>query len=186
MSQLTFALKNKLLLPLFGVVLLICWFAAFGKTFDAIKMNHQLQQASEPGAEDLSFNAQYSNRKTDALDQIINSYKVKESQWSDALWLKSSSVAVKNKVSIDYSIAGPGTAPDSTAVGINQKILFYGSYTSLIKVIDTLEKIDGIGKISGIQIQGPAKSQAEGKVPRCALKIDFKAFPMVNSNFSGD
>jgi hypothetical protein len=42
-QKLNYTQKNKLLLPLAGVGIILCWFFAFNKTFEAIKQNNELK-----------------------------------------------------------------------------------------------------------------------------------------------
>jgi hypothetical protein len=109
--------KNKLLLPVAGIVIVLCWFLAFSKTFEAIQVNRQLtsQVATD---NDISFNPAHTERKVAALNRILKSYKVNEAEWSNQLWMKASAIAMKHKVGIDYTMTRPLAEPDTTALGI--------------------------------------------------------------------
>src|SRR5690349_12768753 len=104
--------KKKLLLPLFVLGLLLCWFLAFNKTFDAIKLNRKLKEESEKG-NDISFNPAHVQQKLAALNEILKSYKVSE-QWNDELWLQSSAVAARQNVLVDFTLDKPSDEVDST------------------------------------------------------------------------
>ncbi|TKC09095.1 hypothetical protein [Pedobacter frigoris] len=173
LSKLNYVQKNKLLLPLLVAGLLLCWFLAFSKTFDAIKLNHKLNDDSSKNS-DISFNPVYTQRKLSALNEILKGYKV-AGQWNDQLWMQSSAIAAKNGVAVDFTLNKPGLEPDSTQVGQSQTLYFHGRFVQLVKVIDTLESLKGIGRISGLKIRAP-KADAEGdKQSKSELRVDFRA-----------
>lgn len=174
LKNFSYTQKNKLLFPAVGIGVLLCWFFALGKTFESIHLNQRLNKDSETSAKDLSFNPLHTERKLKALDAILKGYRVRESQWRNDLWFKASSIAVKQNVSIDYTLNTPVLERDSTAVGLDQSLYFYGGYTPLVKLIDSLEKIKGIGKIFSVEIKAPFKDLVNEKKDKAVLKIDFK------------
>jgi len=172
-KNLSYTQKNKLLLPLAGVGLLICWFFAFGKTYQAVKLNYELA-IEQQVVTDLSFNPEHTQRKLSALTVILKAYHVKEGDWSNDLWMKSSALAMKQQVGIDYTITKPLAEKDTTSLGINQTLYCYGNYVQLVKLLDTLERTNGIGRISGLQIKAP-KDDANGeRAAQCTMKLEFK------------
>ena len=167
--------KNRLLLPVTGAVILLCWFLAFSKTFEAIQMNRQLsgQIAND---DDISFNPAYTERKLAALNRILKSYQINEAEWSNHLWMKASAIAMKQGVGIDYSLTKPVTEPDTTALGLKETLYCYGNYLQLVKLVDTLERIPAIGKISALQIKAPKEDVVGERANQCILKLQFTGF----------
>lgn len=128
LSGINYTQKNKWLLPVFLVSILLCWFLAFGQTYDAIALNSKLKSDTNK-ANDLSFNPMYLTRKQNALDVILKGYQVDEN-WKDKLWIKSSSVAAKANVAVDYKISGIIDEIDTSSVGVVQSLAFYGDFFS--------------------------------------------------------
>ena len=172
LSKLNYTQKQKLILPLMVLGLLLCWFLAFDKTFEAIKLNRHLAEASALSS-DISFNPAYEQRKLAALDAILKGYQVRPN-WNDALWMASSAIADKQGVAVDFTLnrVEEGLV-DSAAAGASQSLYFHGRYVQLVKLVDTLERMKGIGKIAGMKLNGPkADAVTEGKA-RCDLRLDF-------------
>jgi len=174
-NKLNYRQRNKLLLPLTAFGLLLCWFFAFSKTFDAICLHHSFEQEAAGLAQnDLSFNPVHAQKKLNALNEIIKAYRVNPEQWHNDIWLKVSAVAGARNVSIDYTLTQPPIERDSTAVGVNQSLHFYGGYAELVKLMDTLERMPGIGKVSAVQMKAPLKDLLSERKDKCVLKVDFK------------
>lgn len=173
-KNLSYTQKNKLLLPVIGVGLLVCWAFAFSKTFDAIRLHNNLDTNPGVNEKDLSFNPQHAQRKLTSLNQILDGYTVREDRWRNDLWFKGSSIAASENVSIDYTLTAPPLERDSTAVGLNQVLYFYAGYVSLVKLMDSLERTPGIGKISSIQIKAPLKDLLSERKDKCVLKVEFR------------
>ncbi|TCC97716.1 hypothetical protein [Pedobacter hiemivivus] len=172
LSRLDHIQKNKLLLPLFVLGLLLCWFLAFDKTFEAVKLNRKLKEKSEK-VNDISFNPAYVQQKLAALNLILKSYKVDE-QWNDKLWMQSSAIAAKQNVSVDFTLERPPVEVDSTSVGRSQSLYFYGGFIQLVKLVDTLERSTGIGKISALQVKAPKTDVVGDRGKKCVLRLDFR------------
>lgn len=164
--------KNKLLLPLFILGLILCWFLAFNKTFDALKLNAQLTRTSEKG-NDISFNPSYVQQKLLSLDLILKGYKVKN-DWNDILWMQASSIAASQQVAIDFTLDRPSAEVDSNSVEQGQSLYFQSGFIQLVKLMDTLERVKGIGKVSALQLKAPKRDVVGDIEKRCVLRIDFK------------
>jgi len=173
LNRFSYVQKNKSLLPVFGVGLLLCWFLAFKKTFEVIKLNNKLSEESKLGS-DISFNPSYVQRKLTALDKILKGYKVTE-DWNDKLWIQSSAIAAKQNVGVDFVLNKVTAEADSTSAGRTQALYFYSNYVQLVKLVDTLESLNGIGKISALQVKAPKVDPTDEKSKKCVLRLDFKA-----------
>lgn len=160
-------------MPLTIVGFIMAWILAFSNTFHAFLLNRTLAEASTVSA-DLSFNPKYLLRKQVALNHILKGYEV-DKDWSDQLWLRCSALASSQNVGLDYTLTKPMNEMDSTKVGIVQSLYFYGNYRQLLKLMDTLEKSPGIGKISAIQVKAPKPDLQNERANKNILRIDFKA-----------
>lgn len=154
----------------------MCWFLAFNKTFDAMKVHFQLKNISrfKDNDQDLSFNSKYSERKAQALNKILESYRVDRKHWNNDVWLTVSSLAASQKVEIDFNAIKPQVEADTNAVGVEQSFLFYGDYISLVKLLDKLEKTSNIGRISGVQIKTQSKDLTGSSMDICQLELNFQ------------
>jgi hypothetical protein len=172
-NKISYSQKNKLLVPVILVLVILCWLLAFNKTFEAIRMHAQLSDNNPPGDidQDVSFNPNYLKRKLHALDLILESYSVNEKQWIDDVWLTVSALAASKKVDIDFTATKPITEIDSNTAGVRQSLLFYGDYLSLVKLLDTLEHTSRIGRISGVQISSQSKEVQTGTVDKCKMEV---------------
>lgn len=170
--KLNYTQKSKLLVPLFCIGILLCWFLAFSKTYEAVKLNTKLN-GDVMKESDLSFNPVYLQRKRDALDKILKSYQVGVN-WNDQLWMKGSAIAAHQNVGVDYTMAKPLAEVDSNAVGLVQSLYFYGNYKQLVQLVDTLEHISGIGKISALQVKAPKPDLSGDRADQNMLRLDFK------------
>ena len=175
--KLSYIQKNKLLLPLLGIGLLLSWFLAFSKTFDAIMLHRKLNAASAQ-ENDISFNPVYVQRKQAALDRILKEYQVGE-EWSDLLWMRGSEIAAKQNVGIEYTATKVSLESDSTMVGRVQSLKFYGDFLQLVKLIDTLERSSGIGKISALQIKAPKQDFVNERARKNILRRDLRGMEVM-------
>lgn len=172
-SKFSYIQKNKFLLPVAGLGILLCWFFAFNKTFEAIKLNNELKSQAVTSS-DLSFNPLHTEKKLAALKSILKSYRVNPSEWSNELWMKASSIAMKQQVGIDYTKSKPIVEKDTTITGISETIYCYGQYIQLVKLIDTLERTPAIGKISALQVRAPKEDVVGARAGQCVLRIEFR------------
>lgn len=174
-NRLSYIRKNKLLIPATVVALLLCWFLAFNKTYQAIQINRQLS-SQIPSEEDIAFNPAHTQRKLAALQNILKSYRVNEAEWSNQLWMKASAIAMKQNVGIDYTMTRPEVEKDTTAIGVSETLYCYGNYQQLVKLIDTLEKMPSIGRISALQVKAPKEDATGERAKQCVLKVEFRGF----------
>lgn len=173
MKSLSYTRKNKLLLPLAGAGLLLSWLFAFSKTFEAIGIHQELTRQVAV-SQDLSFNPVYSEKKLAALKEILKNYKVNPSGWSNELWMKASTLALKQQVDIDYTLTKPALEKDTLTVGVFETLYCYGHFIPMVKLIDTLEHSTGIGKISALQIKAPKEDTKGNRAGQSVLKLEFR------------
>lgn len=173
LRKLSYKQKNKLLLPVAAAGLLICWFFAFNKTAEALSLHGELSK-QQPGNDNISFNQLHAERKLDALNKILKSYQVKEADWSNELWMKTSDLAMKEHIGIDYTAMKPLAEKDSLLLGLNQIVNCYGNFTQLVKLVDTLERTNKIGRIMALQITAPKEDAVGEHSGKCVMRIEFK------------
>ena len=173
LKRMSYSRKNKLLLPVAALGMALCWFFAISRTFEAVKLHAELQREVETG-NDISYNGAHTQKKLEALRGILKSYKVHGENWSNELWMRASAIAMKGQVGIDYTMTRPEAEIDTTRIGSTETLYCYGRYLQLVKLVDTLERSKGIGKISALQIKSPKEEIRGERAGQCALKIEFK------------
>ncbi|WP_216849035.1 hypothetical protein [Pedobacter sp. L105] len=176
LRKMSYRQKNKLLFPVAGAGILLCWIFAFSRTVEAVQLNRELNGQVVQN-EDLSFNPVHAQRKLDALQSIVKSYQINETTWSNELWLKASAMAMKRHVGIDYTLTRPSAEKDTTQLGKTEMLYCYGNYSQLVGLIDTLERAPAIGKISALQIKSPKPDVIGERAHQCILKIEFRGMP---------
>jgi hypothetical protein len=175
LKQISFVRKNKFLPPAAVVLLILCWVLAFDKTYEAIRINRELQ-SQMPGEEDIAYNPNHTERKLAALNKILKSYQINESDWSNQLWMRASAISAKYQVGIDYTLTKVSADKDTTQIGLAENLVCYGDYLQLVRIVDTLEKIQGIGRVSALQIKAPKEDATGERAKQCMMKIAFRGF----------
>jgi hypothetical protein len=156
--------KNMVIVGAMIIVLYIAYQFSFKHTFDAIVLNQQLKreqvndQASDGGFTQI-------NQKNKFYLSAIKSYKVKKEDRENRLWQAVSGMAVANDVDISFNPNLALVTADTITVKngiVSQQFNFKGNYFNLVKLLDTISKTDGIGKISDLKLS--TKKDNEPKV----------------------
>ena len=170
-KQFSYQQKNKLLLPFTAVISLLCWYLAFSKTYTAVQVNRDLKAQTDT-AIDLSFHPAYMQRKLTALKQILKSYQVNTTDWGNELWMKTSAMAMKHNAGIEYTIAA--VEQDTASRAKIETIYCYGSFSQLVRLIDTIERSKNIGAIAALQLKSPKNEATGERAHQCVLQLEFK------------
>lgn len=165
LKNLNWQTKNHLLTAGTVVLLLLCWPLAFRKTIDALSLNRKLSLLDEDKGK-LSFNPEYLEQKHRVLSKLVASYTIDSAQWKNEFWLNVSRSAAGKGIAVSYT---PEQAKeqdkDKDSKVIRQSILFGADYRHLVTLLDTLEKMKGVGfitsakfdKVKGIHTEGNDK-----------------------------
>ena len=173
-SKLNYVQKNKLLPAAIILLFTFCWFLSFDQTYEVIKIHNKFNNTTD--LEVVSFNPDYSKRKLNALNAILQSYNVNKNRWSNDVWLTVSSLALSKKVDIDFAAKEPGDESDSTSLGVKQSFFFFGNYVQLVKLIDTLEHTPRIGQISDVQIKIQKSKMDHELLSSCRMQITLQGY----------
>ncbi|TKC04533.1 hypothetical protein FA048_19530 [Pedobacter polaris] len=154
--------KNMVFFGAVVVVLYIAYNFSFKHTFDAIVLNHQLkkEQVNDQAA-DGSF--PQINRKNKFYLSALKSYKVKKEDRENRLWQAVSGMALGNDIEISFN-PNPLIIADTMAVQngiVSQQFAFKGNYFNLVKLLDTISKADGIGKVSDLKLSTKKDNQSK-------------------------
>lgn len=172
LKNLDYRIKNRLLLAGALLLLMLSWPLALRKTSDAIALNRQLSLKNEDKS-NLSYNPAYLNQKGRVLEQLVSRYTLDSAGWKNELWLKASGAASAKGISVSYtpdllkSLADTGSTKT-----LRQSISFGGDYRKLVALLDTLEKMEGVGFVSSAKFERVKNMNAEGG-DKLHLKVVF-------------
>ena len=171
-----FKSNRKLDTPVaYGIALLIIFVAyklSFQQAISAVIVNRQLDAGQEGVSYSESALAQL-NRKNEFYLNVLKEYQIKKEDKEGRLWSSVSGIALAEDVGINFSPSAVQELPDSTdmVAGRNyQEFMFKGNYANLVKLIDTLGKTKGIGKIAELSLSSK-RGDAEAEDKRLTLRL---------------
>lgn len=168
--------KKQLLLIAFAVLLLyIAYQFSFKNAFEAMRLNSQLQKDkhSESGQ---TFSYPQIERKDEFCAAIIRRYKVKKEDRENYLWQSLSGMAIANHVEISFAqgnVLSADTSALSKGTVVNQ-FNFRGPYVNVVRLLDTVSKSPGIGKIHMLKLESPRKEGQKGDAGKLTLVLGLK------------
>jgi len=136
--------KNYLLVAATAMLLLFCYQLAFKKTLEAWQFNKQLER-KVAGASDVSYQPAYMQRKNNNLTTIIRRYKTDTAAFRNN-WINTIS-SIADKEHVKLSEVPTQSISYHTDQFIIQKLTFDGDFFSLIKILNKLQALNGIGII---------------------------------------
>jgi hypothetical protein len=173
-KRLSYATKNKLLIAGAILLLLLSWLFAFTKTYHAITLNKKLKQVAVE-KNNLAYNPEYLKKKLTAINNILDKYSVDSTEWKNEFWLNISSLASKQSLDVIYQPENNLTITDSASNKLKQSIQFRGNYHNLIRLLDTLEKSKGLGRIVSARFVKEKKEFNDKGDEKIILTTDFQA-----------
>ncbi|MBB6273351.1 hypothetical protein HDF26_003811 [Pedobacter cryoconitis] len=168
--------KKQVLLIVFAVFLLyIAYQFSFKNAFEAMHLNSQLQKdhRSEPG-QTVSY--PQIERKDQFCAAIIKRYKVRKEDRENYLWQSLSGMAMANHVEISFAqgnVLPADTSVLSKGTVVNQ-FSFKGPYVNIVRLLDTVSKSNGIGKISMLKLESPKKEGKKENSNKLTLILGLK------------
>lgn len=172
--KLDYKTKNKILLAGSALGLILIWLLALGPTIELIKVNNELKDNSSA---DFAFNPVLKEKEISRLQNILKSYKVNDSEWSNSLWMNVSAIAIKQNIDLEYFRSTPPQESDSAKYK-TETISFYSDYIKLVKLLDTMENLKKVGRISSVQINAPNSELTGARANQCILKVEWRGLPI--------
>lgn len=145
--------KNMVFIGAIIIVLCIAYQFSFKHTFDAIALNHQLKR-EQVNDQTIDGSFPQINRKNSFYLDVLKGYKVKKEDRENRLWQAISGMALVNDVEIGFNpnqVLVTDTLTIQNGI-VSQQFNFKGSYFHLVKLLDTISKTNGIGKISDLKL----------------------------------
>ncbi|MDB5145470.1 MAG: hypothetical protein JWQ66_4183 [Mucilaginibacter sp.] len=167
LKQLPFK-KEYLLAGAAVILLLVSYQMAFKKTIEAWQLNYSLKRQLAQST-DVSYQPQYQERKNANLGKIIDLYKVDTMEFRNNIIGNISVIAEKENVKLTEV---PTSDPHYHSTQfIIQKLNFEGDYFSLIKVLNQLEKANGMGVMHSATIKTTKPISEDKKEKKLVLEI---------------
>lgn len=151
-----------------ALVFYLCYVLAFAPTLDAVKLHSELQSEKQ---DELVMEGSYTNlqRKNNFYKDALKAYHVKNEEREQRLWQAVSGMAIAQQVDItlepQLSLAVDTTMQKEI---VEQHFNFTGDYFGLVKLLDTLHRSPGNGRIGKLKISsksGVASDEfADGKL----------------------
>lgn len=170
-------LKNKkiVLILLMLAVTYLAYQFSFEKAISAFALNRQLKAAQQPGQEpDAAF--PQLERKHAFYQSVLKGYKVRTEDRENRLWQSVSAMAIAKNVEINFSPNIITAEKDTSEIArgiVSQKFIFKGSYFNIVKLLDTLAKSSGIGKIAGAKLMKKTVNGNEEKTDKLNLELQL-------------
>ncbi len=150
-KDIDFKKRNKLLFVGAGVLLVVAWFLAFRKTYDAYLENNRLNQLV---GSDISNSTQYDfDRKNNLLDSLSSVYESDSAVWNDNFLSEASRAVNSPRIQVYFNNLSKNTVlVDSAAVKL-KSLTVKGDYRSIVESVTELEKINTLGYLSSVTLK---------------------------------
>lgn len=176
LSRIPYSVKNKLLIPVGLILLLLCWNLAVKNTYRAVSLNKQLKRSTSE-IQDLSGNPYFLKRKAAALTQVLSQYRVDSSDWQNEFWLKVSGIAASGGLQVIYQPDNNLSSSDTIEAALQQTIRFKGEFKELVCLLDSLEHSKGTGKLISACFEKDKTGPSGQENRLILLTTDFRAIP---------
>ncbi|CAH0304185.1 hypothetical protein SRABI27_04858 [Pedobacter sp. Bi27] len=169
--------KNKkvIMVLLMAMVVYLAYVFSFEKAISAVALNRQLKQTEHIGQEpDAAF--PQLEKKHAFYQAVLKGYKVRREDRENRLWQSISAMAIAKNVDINFSPNLGNVEKDTSELArgiVVQKFIFKGKYFDMVKLLDTLEKSQGIGRISGAKLMKKKENGSEEKSDKLTLELQI-------------
>lgn len=166
LEKLSLKTKKLALGLLMLLVLYLAYVLSFKKAISAAVLNAQLNAVGSGGAEPPLAMAQL-EREHGFYLAVLKGYQVRSEDRESRLWQAVSGMAITTGTAIGFSPETVTALSDTAAVDstvLFDSFTFSGGYKNLVRLLDTLSKAKGIGRIAAANLgKQKASSQDEGK-----------------------
>ncbi|MEE1945896.1 hypothetical protein VRU48_12315 [Pedobacter sp. KR3-3] len=168
--------KNWVLMVGMVALLYIAYVFSLKHTFEAMRLNRQLKkEQSAAQSEDSTF--PQVSRKNTFYANALKSYQVKKEDRENRLWQTVSGMASAQNVQVNFS-TNTQSVTDTIALQqgmVAQQFTFKGNYFNLVKLLDTLSKSTGIGKIGEMKLSDKQELGTKEKTGQLTLQLTLNA-----------
>lgn len=156
------------------VVFYIAYIFSFKHAFEAYQLHRSLQKEASLQLADAAY--PHLNKKHSFYQSVLKGYQVKKGEMDTKTWQAVSDLAVGQQVRVSYSPAPQAldTASASNAIQ-SQQFVLRGSYASLVKLLDTLNKSHHIGKITQLEMASPKPTEENFDKGKLTMRLTLSA-----------
>lgn len=156
------------------VILYVAYVFSFKHAIEAYSLNKSLKKESSLQMEDAAY--PHLNKKYNFYQKVLSDYRVKKEEVDTKIWQAVSDMAVSQQVKISYNPMPQvaDTAAKSSAIH-QQQFIFRGGYFHLVKLLDTLSKSEGLGKIAQLTITSPKNEGSKENANTLSMQLGLTA-----------
>ena len=168
--MLTDIIKNKKYLSVAGsiVLLVICYQLSFKPTIGAWETHRNLRSRLTY-VSDFSYQPGLLERKSKAMDRILERYRSDSSALRENLLARISGIADKEKVRLsEVPVEDPAF---HTGQYILERLKFEGDFISLVKTLRDMESTSGAGVPRSITIKAPRETDPNKKNNALSMEL---------------
>lgn len=156
------------------LVLYVAYVFSFKHAVEAYSLNKSLKKEASLQMEDAAY--PHLNKKYNFYQKVLTDYRVKKEEMDTKVWQSVSDMAVSQQVKISYNPMPQvaDTASNPTAIH-QQQFIFRGSYFNMVKLLDTLSKSEGLGKIAQLTITSPKNEGPKENNQALSMQLGLSA-----------
>ncbi|QDW25191.1 hypothetical protein FFJ24_010360 [Pedobacter sp. KBS0701] len=177
LEKLSLKTKKLALGLLMLLVLYLAYLLSFKKAISAAVLNAQLKAVGESGAEPPLAIAQL-EREHGFYLAVLKGYQVRSEDRESRLWQSVSGMAITTGTAIGFSpetVTALSDTATADSIMLFDSFTFSGRYNNLVRLLDTLSKAKGIGRIAAAKLgRETASSNREAK-EKLVLKLKMAA-----------
>jgi hypothetical protein len=169
---------KKIILGLLMLLMVyMAYVLSFKNAISALVLNSQLKEVASGGGEPSAAIAQLEREHGFYLN-VLKGYRVKPDDRESRLWQSVSGMAIATGVSIGFSpeevkVLSDTSAVDSTVVF--DSFTFSGDYNNLVKLLDTLSRSKGTGRIASAKLSKETRLSGQEGKEKLLLKLKMAA-----------
>jgi len=156
------------------VVFYVAYVFSFKHAIEAYRLNKSLKKEASLQMEDAAY--PHLNKKYNFYQKVLAGYRVKKEEMDTKVWQAISDMAVSQQVKISYNPMPQvaDTAANSSAIH-QQQFTFRGGYFNMVKLLDTISKSEGLGKIAQLTIISPKSEGPKENANTLSMQLSLTA-----------
>lgn len=171
-KEIDYKKRNKLLFAGAGIVLVLAWFLAFQKTYQAYRENNRLNQLI---GKDISNSTQYDfERKSKVLDSLSKVYQSDSAVWNDNFLSEASRAVNSPRIQVYFNNVIKNTMQTDTTAIRSKNLTIKGDYRAIVESVAELEKINTLGYLSTVTLKFDSKRTSTNERKVIEGEVGFK------------
>lgn len=150
-KEIDYKKRNKLLFLGAGILLVLAWFLAFQKTYQAYRENTRLNGLI---GNDISNSTQFDfMRKSKVLDSLSKVYQSDSTVWNDNFLSEASRAINSPRIQVYFNNTPKNSMQVDSAAVKSKSLTLKGDYRSIVASVAELEKINTLGYLSTVTLK---------------------------------